>query len=280
MARGPAAPAAIGGVCAIAVVALWFAANDLAAGRELDASLGEAVYTGLGGLNEHLLKGASSLGDTLPIAVGSLALAALAWLRGGRQLALLVAFVLLAGNLATQLAQPALIEARDVDLTGTALEGSGSWPSGHAMAAMLLALLAIFVAGRRLRLVTALVGLAYALGLGIALVALGGHLPSDVAAAYLVAATFTFAGAAVYAALRGGFEADGTRAHARAPRVAPALGALAAGAVLATGIGKALVTRRDEVANALDQVPLVLAGATAMTIAVLIAAGAVLLLRR
>ncbi len=280
MARGTAVPAALAGSCALAVVALWFAANDLALGRELDTALADAAYTRFAGFNQELLKGASSLGDTLPIAVGSLALAALAWLRGGRRLALVVALVLLAGNVATQLTQPALIEARHVDLTGTALEGSGSWPSGHAMAAMLLALLAILVAGPRLRVVTALVGLGYALGLGIALVALGGHLPSDVAAAYLVAATFTFAGAAVYAALREDPEADGGHTRTRSPRMAPALGALAAAAVLATGIGKAVVTRRDEVARALDQVPLVLAGATALTVAVLIGAGAVLVLRR
>jgi len=279
MARRPAVPAAVAGTCALAVVALWFAANDVAAGREFDAALGEAVYTGLAGLNQELLKGAQSLGDTQPIAIGSLALAALAWLRGGRPLALVVALALLLGNVTTQLAQPALIEARQVDLTGTPLEGSGSWPSGHAMAGMLLALLAILVAGPRLRAVTAAVGLVYALGLGTALVALGGHLPSDVVAAYLVAGAWAAVGAAAYAAL-----ADdaprGTGGTTRSPRVAPALGALAAAAVLATGIGKALVTRSDEVARALDEVPLVLVGAATLTVTVLIGAGAVLVLRR
>lgn len=278
MARGTAVAAALAAICALAVVALWFAANDLAAGRELDAAIGDAVHTGLADFSRELLKGVVSLADTLPIAVGSLALAALAWLRGGRRLALVAALVLLAANVATQLTQRALIESRRVDLTGTALEGSGSWPSGHAMAAMALALLAILVAGPRLRVLTAAVGLAYALGLGLALVALGGHLPSDVLAAYLVAAAFTLAGTVAYATLREDPRTEA--AGARSPRVAPALGALAASAVLATGIGKALVTRRDEVARALDQVPLALAGATGLTIAVLIGAGAVLALRR
>lgn len=280
MARGPALPAALAGGCALAVVALWFAANDLAAGRELDAALGDAVYGGLGGVNRELLKGASSLADLLPVAVGSLGLAALAWLRGGRRLALAVALVLLTGNVATQLAQPALIESRHADLSGTALSDSGSWPSGHAMAAMLLALLAIAVAGPRLRAVTAAVGLAYALGLGLALVALGGHLPSDVLAAYLVAGAFTAAGAAAYAALRDDGRTDAAGSRVRSPGTAPALGALAAAAVLATGVGKALVTRRDEVARALDQVPIVLGAGAAVTVAVAIGAGAVLVLRR
>jgi len=275
MARRPAVPAALAGICALAVVALWFAANDLASGRELDAAIGDELHTALAGLNVALLKGASSLADTLPIAVGSIALAALAWLRGGRRLALTVALVLLVANVATQLTQPVLGDARHVDLSGTGLEGSGSWPSGHAMAAMLLALLAILVAGPRLRAVTAIAGLAYALALGVALVALGGHLPSDVLAGYLVAAAFAAAGTAAHPA-----QGAGAQAAARTPRMAPALGALAAAAVLASGIGKALVTRRDEVAGALGDVPLVLGAAAAMTVAVMVGAAAVLVLRR
>ncbi|MBW3537691.1 MAG: hypothetical protein KY395_08025 [Actinobacteria bacterium] len=48
------------------------------------------------------------------------------------------------------------------------------------------------------------------------------------------------------------------------------VGALGAAAVLATGIGKALVTRRAEVAAALDQEPLLLGAAAALTVLVLI----------
>jgi hypothetical protein len=58
-------PAALAGVCALAVVALWFAANDFAAGRELDAAVGDELHTALAGLDVALLKGASSLADTL-----------------------------------------------------------------------------------------------------------------------------------------------------------------------------------------------------------------------
>jgi len=195
-------------------------------------------------------------------------------------LAVVAALVLVSANVATQLTQPLLIERRQVDLAGTALEGSGSWPSGHAMAAMALALVAILVAGPRLRPVTAVVGLGYALGLGAALVAAGGHLPSDVLAAYLVAAAFTAAGAAVYSALRRRGVPERSVRASRSPRVAPALGALGAAAVLATGVGKALVTRRDEVASALERAPLLFGAGAGLAVAVLIGAGAILVLRR
>jgi len=270
--------------CAIATVALWFAANDVAAGRELDATLADDL-DGLFPRSSHeLLQGASSLADLLPFAVAAGALVALAWLRAGRPLALCTAVVLLAANLVTQLLQPVLSGVRHVDLSGTQLSGAGSWPSGHGVAAMLLALGAIVVAGPRLRAVTALAGLGYALGVGVALVALRGHLPSDILAAYLVAAAFTAAGGAAYAVLCRrtpvAAEREPGRRPARSPVVAPALGALAAVAVLATGAGKALVTRRDEVASAIDKVPLALGTTAALAVAVVLGAGTALVLRR
>jgi membrane-associated phospholipid phosphatase len=279
MLRRPGVLLALACGCATATVALWFAANDVAPGRELDASLADDLY-GLFPRSLHeLAQGASSLADPLEFAVAAGALVALAWLRAGRPLALCTALVLLAGNLVTQLLQPALSGARHVDLSGTQLSDAGSWPSGHGAAAMLLALGAILVAGPRLRAVTALAALVYALGVGVALVALRGHLPSDILAGYLVAAAFTAAGAAAYAVLRSPEHEPG-RGPERSPVVAPALGALAAVAVLATGVGKALVTRRDEVASAIDKVPLALGATAALTVVVVLGAGTALVLRR
>jgi len=278
MLRRPGVLLALACACAAATVALWFAANDVAAGRQLDAALADDLYGHLPRWSDELLQGASSLADPLPFAVAAGALVALAWLHAGRLLALCIALVLLAANVATQLLQPALSGSRHVDLSATRLPDAGSWPSGHGAAAMLLALGAILVAGQRLRAVTALVGLGYALGVGIALVALDAHLPSDIVAAYLVAAVFTAAGAAAYAVLRR--HAPQAEPGARSPLVAPALGALAALAVFATGVGKALVTRRDEVASAIDKAPLALGATATLTVAVVLGAGAVLVLRR
>jgi membrane-associated phospholipid phosphatase len=270
--------------CAAAAVALWFAANDLAAGRELDAALRDDVYGLFPNLSRELLRGARSLADTLPFTIGASALVALGWLRGGRPLALCAALVLLVTNVVTQLAQPALAGSRHIDAGPATLHFAGSWPSGHAVAAMLLALGAIVVASPRLRRVTALVGLAYALGVGGALVALGSHLPSDVLAGYLVAAAFTAGGFGAYAWLHSGVAPAPERAasvgSARSPLVAPALGALAALAVLTAGVAKALVTRHDEVVHAIDSVPLAPGATAALAVVVALGAGAALVLRR
>jgi membrane-associated phospholipid phosphatase len=284
MARRPSVLAALACACAIATVALWFAVNDLAAGRELDAVLRADIDGLFPNISPDLLRGARSLADALPFAIGAAGLVALAWLRGGRTLAIGAAILVLAANVTTQIAQPALAGSRHVDLGAVQVHEAASWPSGHAVAAMLLALGAVVVAGARLRPVTALVGLVYALGVGAALVALGGHLPSDILAGYLVAAAFTTGGAAAYAGLGHRAAPGPDRAHgpgsARSPVVAPALGALAAIALFATAVGKALVTRRDEVAHAIGGVPPALGATAALTVVVALGAGAALVLRR
>ena len=66
---------------------------------------------------------------------------------------------------------------------------------------MSLALCLVLVVGPRLRPPVALLGADYAIAVGYALVVLGWHLPSDVVAGDLVAATFTLLGTAGLAAL-------------------------------------------------------------------------------
>jgi membrane-associated phospholipid phosphatase len=62
-----------------------------------------------------------------------------------------------------------------------------SWPSGHATAAMTLALCAIVVAPPRRRAATALVGVCLSVGLSHATLALTWHYPSDILGGFLVA---------------------------------------------------------------------------------------------
>ncbi|MDQ3676682.1 MAG: phosphatase PAP2 family protein, partial [Actinomycetota bacterium] len=181
---------------AAATTGPWHVANDVSWGRRLDARIGDAIHGLATESLDELLHGVTTLADTLPFAVAAVALVALAWLRGGPRLMAVAALILLIGNGATQLAQPTLTASRHVDFRGTELTEIGSWPSGHATAAMFLALVAILVAGPRLRPIAAVLGVGYALAVGGALVALGGHLPGDVLAGYLVAAAFTALGAA------------------------------------------------------------------------------------
>ena len=64
--------------------------------------------------------------------------------------------------------------------TGCPIDATNSWPSGHSTAAMTLALCAILVAPPVLRTAAAILGGAFAVGVGYALLVLGWHYPSDV----------------------------------------------------------------------------------------------------
>lgn len=153
----------------------------------------------------------------------------LALLRAGPRLALAVAAVVLGANVTTQVLKPLLGAAESVG-GDTARVLEASFPSGHATVAMSLALALVLVVPPALRPAAALLGTGYAIGVAVAVVALGWHYPSDVAGAFLVAGAW---GAGVAGALmtRGHARSGGSRRSrtSRAPKVSPAVLLAAAG---------------------------------------------------
>jgi membrane-associated phospholipid phosphatase len=78
--------------------------------------------------------------------------------------------------------------------------GEGTWPSGHATAAMSLALCCVLAAPARWRPTIAALGAAFTLGVCYSFLSLGWHYPSDVFGGFLVAGTWTMvAVAGIYA---------------------------------------------------------------------------------
>jgi hypothetical protein len=183
-------------------------------------------------------------------------------------------------NLTTQLLKPALADLRVIDLAGVATIYPGSWPSGHATAAMSLALCCVLVVGPQLRAVAALLGAGYAIAVGYALVSLGWHLPSDILGGYLVAAMFTLVGAAALAALeaRRPEHARAARTPAMTP-VSVATLALGAGAMVAL-VGALAVVRAPGMAlSALDHPAAIAAGVGIGALGLVLTAGLAAALR-
>jgi len=113
----------------------------------------------------------------------------LALLRGRVGHALAITGILAGANVTTQLLKPFLADV-DVPGVGPSHAAAGAFPSGHATVAMSLALAAILAVPGGLRALAALAGAAYATAVGIALVALEWHYPSDVVGGYLVASAW------------------------------------------------------------------------------------------
>jgi len=129
--------------------------------------------------------------DPVPFALLSAVVVAIAFLRGRPLLGLAVGGLLLGANVTTQILKPVLANPRGTfGEYGVATE---AFPSGHATAAMSLALAAIVVAPARLRPLVGFIAAGFALAVGFAIVSLDWHFPSDVAGGYLVAAGWCFA---------------------------------------------------------------------------------------
>ena len=114
--------------------------------------------------------------------------ALLAWTLRGRGLrdAVTVAAFLLCANVTTQVLKELLATSRDHPYFEDQFPHD-TFPSGHATGAMSIALAALLVVPPPRRRLVALVGLAYALLVGTAVVLAGDHFPSDVLGGYAVA---------------------------------------------------------------------------------------------
>jgi len=117
--------------------------------------------------------------------------------------ALAVAILLPLAPFSAELLKPLL--AHPHDQLGPTYITNASWPSGHATAASALAWCAVLVAPPARRMVVAVLGAVFALAIGVSLLVLAWHMPSDVLGGYLLA---TFWASLAFAALRA-YERDG-----------------------------------------------------------------------
>ena len=192
-----------GGCAALFVVLLTVAyASDAA--RRVDAS----ALTGFVDLERPAASGVTArlgaLADPLGVAVIGAGLAAVALARGRPRAALAVLAVLGATSVSSQVLKSVLAYPRYEGLPEDLHISPAAFPSGHATAAMALALAAVLVAPRRARPLAAFVGLGFALAVSFSVLVQGWHFPSDVVGGYLLAAGWTFAvAAALLAAPRG-----------------------------------------------------------------------------
>ncbi|HWF35725.1 MAG TPA: phosphatase PAP2 family protein [Solirubrobacteraceae bacterium] len=230
--------ALFGAVTAVVLLVLtWFAAFHVGAVGRADAS----VLNGFADLQTPVINwlalAIANLCDPQPyfFLAGAIVLAAVLRRRG--RVAVAVAGILLAAPITTELLKSLLTAAHPVGYTlaGQLEFKAAAWPSGHATAAMSLALCAVLAAPRRRRPVVAAAGAAFAVAVCFSFLILAWHYPTDVLGGFLVASTWTLIGvAAVWMAdarwPRSVSHSPATRLTARqalGPPIAAALGALA-----------------------------------------------------
>lgn len=190
-----------GAACAVLTGGLYLGAVRTARGQRLD----EAALVGRSS-NAAVQRATNELLDTLSVsslAVAGIALAMLAVVRRRPRLALGVAVMVVGANISTQLLKLHLLDRPDL-LHRAGAATVPSFPSGHATVAMSLGLALILVVPPRLRVLAGMVAAVYASTIGAATLTAGWHRPSDVLAAYLVAAAWTAVVVAFILIWRGG----------------------------------------------------------------------------
>jgi membrane-associated phospholipid phosphatase len=176
-------------LAALALALLYWAAVQTPTGQRLD----QLAFGGLDPVTSpRAHRATSELLETISIssvALLGIGIAALAVLRSRPDAAVGAAVLILGANLTTQLLKREL--PRPDLLTDQPMVAGGSFPSGHVTVAMSLALALLLVVPPAARALAAIVGGAYAAGVGIAVIALDWHRASDVLGGYLVACAWT-----------------------------------------------------------------------------------------
>lgn len=195
--RGARLALLVAGLCTAGLALTWVLAELVPITHVKDAV---ALYD-FTRLNRPLVEApANALLDLLYppfFAAWGIVLVAVALRRGLPWVALAVAIVLPLAPLSAELLKPLL--AHPHDQLGPKHITNASWPSGHATAALALAWCALLVAPPARRRLVATLGAAFAAAVGVALLVLAWHMPSDVVGGYLLATLWV---ALAFAALR------------------------------------------------------------------------------
>jgi membrane-associated phospholipid phosphatase len=146
------------------------------------------------GLGHTLAAALVNLGDLAALLILLAAIGALGW-KLGRRRELLAATVVVAGaNLTTQLLKVTLEHARNKAFEhGVELPWPNSFPSGHTTAAASIAVALLLVVPARHRLAALLAGATLTAAVGLSVVILAWHYPSDVLGGLLVVGAWGFA---------------------------------------------------------------------------------------
>jgi membrane-associated phospholipid phosphatase len=278
------------GWCAVAFAVLLVLAYAWEGGRSLDARALHGFIDLQRDTAADSVNSIAMLGNPAQVGLMAAALAAVALARGRPRIAIAVIALLAATSVSSQLLKALLAYPRYEGLIDGGHVSPAAFPSGHATAAMSIALAAVLVAPPRARPLAALLGTAFALSVAFAIVTLGWHFPSDVVGGFLLATGWALVTAAALRAAgdRWPEHSGRTRAGAALQRAADAaatlgIAALAGLLLLAlAGVSGALVLTHggDMLDFAAGNTALVVVGAAIAVAAAALLAGVTAALRR
>jgi membrane-associated phospholipid phosphatase len=249
MNRRPANALTAAFVCLVGLVLTGVTALILPVARLHDSATLQGFAQLRGTRLDVLANGIAHTVDPLPYAVLGVLMAVVALIRGRPRVAVAVPVAMVVASATTELLKPLVGHPRVSEWLGSGADTSvASWPSGHATAAMMVALAAVLVAPRGVRPLVALLGTGLAIGVSYSILVLGWHFPSDVLGGFLVAGgAISLTLAALWWAESRWPERTGRRAVGRVAAGAGDLLAPAAILALSAGAAIGLVAMRGHV---------------------------------
>jgi membrane-associated phospholipid phosphatase len=267
--------------CAVAFLALLAVAYGSSGARSLDARALHGFIDLRSPGVEGRVSWVAALGNPLQVGLMAALLTGVALIRGRPRLAVSAVLLLGLTSISSQFLKEVLAYPRLSGLLDGAHVSPAAFPSGHATAAMSIALAAVLVVPTRARPLAAVLGTVFALAVSFCVVALGWHFPSDIVGGFLLATFWTLVVAAALAAASSRWpeRADRTRLTASLQRAADwittagtaALAAMMLGVLALVG-ATLLVSRFADLVNFAGQHTSLLA----VIVAIAVAAAAVL----
>ena len=202
--------------CVFGLFLVTLLAFKVGAGEHLDARALSHLTAEPGTTAHKAATLFAHLADPLPLLLMLIGVCALAVHWGRRPEALAAVAIVAGANLTTQFLKALFSHERFYAFLGEGQPWTNSFPSGHTTAAASIWVALLIAAPARLRPLAALAGAALTGAVGLSVVVLEWHYPSDVLGALFVAAGWGFA---ALAALR--LAAPGERARSAPPRLRP-----------------------------------------------------------
>jgi membrane-associated phospholipid phosphatase len=199
MDRRITSPLLAAAACFFGVFVVAFFAFKIGPAAHLDASVLNRLSAPREGARFDLANVVAHLADPVPLLLMTAAVIGLALRFGRRREALAAVAVVLGANLTTQLLKALFEHHRYQSFLTEQQPWSNAYPSGHTTAAVAIGVALVLVVPARLRLRAAVLAAGFAAAVGLAVVVIEWHYPSDVVGGFLVASGW---GLGALAALR------------------------------------------------------------------------------
>ena len=265
--------------CGVAFFGLLAIAYYTGPGRWVDSAAAHGFQAIHDERIDPIATAVAHLCNPLPYALAAALVIAIAVKARGPRIAAAIGILIVGANATSQLLKPALAYHRELWHTNWHMYNlrDALYPSGHATAAMTLAVAVMIIVPRAYRPLVAALGALFTIAVSFSVLILHWHFPSDIVGGYLVGTAWGLVTFAALRALNERWPERGTvRQAARAALPAPSAATIAKAGLAAAAIAALVAaSRAHQIASFADRHTAATAVASAIAVAATVLLAAV-----